>query len=113
YVDYGILEQFDHSVLLVCSTEYFVLRCANDQSIAFLVPFLLSDPVQAILAASQEGGHHPRFGQRVLETIPVPAWLAAHRDEISVAVENAITQARQADWDLRATIQLCSRPIED
>ncbi len=35
-------------------------------SIAFLVPFLLSDPVQKVLAASQEGGHHPRFNEAAL-----------------------------------------------
>jgi hypothetical protein len=37
-----------------------------------LVPFLLSERVQAALAAGQEGGHHPRFCQELLLSLPVP-----------------------------------------
>ena len=40
---------------LCCSTEFYVLRSTSTQSIAFLVPFLLSAPVQAALAAGQLG----------------------------------------------------------
>ncbi len=32
-------------VVLACSTEFFVLRSLNEESIAFLVPYLLSTPV--------------------------------------------------------------------
>jgi hypothetical protein len=55
------------------STEFYVLSPANKkESIAYLLPFLLSTKVQAILAAAQEGGHHPRVPRSTLLSIPVP-----------------------------------------
>lgn len=80
---------------VVCSTEFFVLRSPNDRSIAFLVPFLLSGPVQAVLAASQEGGHHPRFGQDALLDLPVPDSLVERRDDHSAKVEEAVAMFRR------------------
>jgi hypothetical protein len=57
---------------VVASTEFFVLRGRAVFEAAGLVPFLLSQPVQAALAAGQEGGHHPRFRQELLCSLPVP-----------------------------------------
>ena len=81
--------------LFVCSTEFFVLRSPDKRSIAFLVPFLLSDPVQKVLAASQEGGHHPRFDASTLLTLPVPESLLDRRDVISLSVEKAVEFYRE------------------
>ena len=94
---------------LICSTEFFVLESIDDASIAFLVPFLLSTPVQAVLAAAQEGGHHPRFNERTLTTLPIPASLAERAKELSVRVEQAVTQAREAYADLRGTVMAAGR----
>lgn len=108
YVDDKIAENQQGSVLLVCSTEFFVLRSLDDRSVAFLVPFLLSDPIQSVLAASQEGGHHPRFNQATLESLPIPDWLIASRDEVSTNVVQLVSAARNADNEMRALVARCS-----
>lgn len=83
--------------ILVCSTEFFVLRPKDDQSIAFLVPFLLSEQIQKILSASQEGGHHPRFDDTTLLGLPVPKSLLESRDNASTRIEAAATHYRRAE----------------
>lgn len=83
--------------LLICSTEFFVLSSVDARSIAFLVPFLLTDQVQAVLAASQEGGHHPRFHESVLLNMPIPDAVLRRRDEDSVSVEECIRLFRQSE----------------
>lgn len=88
---------------LAASTEFFILRSKTAESIAFLVPFLLSRPVQEVLAASQEGGHHPRFHEEILLTLPVPEQLLHTRLESSEKVIKAAASYRQAE---RAFIQL-------
>lgn len=79
---------------LCCSTEFYVLTSTDGQSIAFLVPFLLSEPVQAALAAGQEGGHHPRFPSALLLGLRIPAARMARRAADSAAVEAAVAQVR-------------------
>lgn len=93
---------------LVCSTEFYVLRGRNDLDLAFLVPWLLSDPVQEVLAASQEGGHHPRFSQSTLEGLGIPASLLQGRSEASAEVRNAVASARQSDLAFRRLIRACN-----
>jgi hypothetical protein len=78
-----------------CSTEFFVLRSLGKESIAFLVPYLLSASVQTVLSASQEGGHHPRFDETALMTLPIPESLLAKRLEISAAVLKSASLYRQ------------------
>jgi hypothetical protein len=82
---------------LACSTEFFVLRSLTQEPIAFLVPYLLSDPVQKVLAASQEGGHHPRFDEGALLKLPIPAELFARRAAASASVEQSTASYRQAE----------------
>ena len=94
---------------LTCSTEFFVLESTDDTSIAFLVPFLLSAPVQAVLSAAQEGGHHPRFNERTLTTLPIPTSLAEQANELSASVEQAVTQAREAYAALQCTVATAGR----
>lgn len=95
YVD-DVIPHSDNSKLL-CSTEFFVLRPVDQRSIAFLVPYLLSRRIQEILAASQEGGHHPRFNDSTLTTLPVPISLIDRRARTSDDVEKAVRLYRQSE----------------
>ncbi len=94
FVDIGVAN--DDS-LLACSTEFFVLRSATNESIAFLVPFLLSAAVQSVLAASQEGGHHPRFDEAILSALPVPEAMLAKRLKLSATVEESAAAYRESE----------------
>jgi hypothetical protein len=77
FVDAALFARAPGGNHVVASTEFYVLRGRDGFEAAALVPFLLSAPVQAALAAAQEGGHHPRVGRRALTDLPVPAtWLA-------------------------------------
>jgi hypothetical protein len=96
---------------LACSTEFFVLRAkVPTESIAFLVPLLLSEPVHRVLCAAQEGGHHPRFNQQTLEGLPISDKLFAKRHEISKTIENAIRAARRAETEVETQVKRLSRP---
>lgn len=97
-VDDELSRRADH---VVCSTEFYVLRRRDDESIAFLVPWLLSTPVQEVLAAAQEGGHHPRFNAETLKMLPVPAELWAQRVSLAGEVEAAVASARSSELSLR------------
>jgi hypothetical protein len=90
-VDPGLMTP---GVGLCCSTEFYVLERVDARSIAFLVPFLLSAPVQAALAAGQEGGHHPRFPPALLLGLRIPAARMARREADSAAVEAATAKIR-------------------
>jgi hypothetical protein len=57
---------------LYCSTEFFVLRAHEvGRNIAGLVAWLLSEPIQNMLAAAATGGHHPRISVDLLLNSPV------------------------------------------
>ena len=75
---------------IALSTEFYVLSPRSDASLAFLVPFLLSDAAQAHLAAAQEGGHHPRVPRSTLLAMRVPESLVANRTESSRAITRAL-----------------------
>jgi hypothetical protein len=83
--------------IVTASTEFYVLRSKDGKSIAYLVAFLLSDKVQQILAASQEGGHHPRVPEKTLMGLVVPAAIVGERDRLSQAVEDATLATRRAE----------------
>lgn len=86
---------------LVASSEFLVLSPRDGLSIAFLVPFLLSRSTQAILAASQEGGHHPRFRSETLLALPVPAALVAERATLSAQVLQSVQNFRASEALMR------------
>jgi hypothetical protein len=92
--------------LVIASTEFYVLRPKDTQSIAYLAAFLLSDKVQEVLAASQEGGHHPRFPEKTLMGLVVPAAVLGERDRLSQAVEDATIATRRAESLLTEAGQL-------
>ena len=111
WVDAGLAAAGTAGIELVCSTEFFVLESKNERSIAFLVPFLLCERIQEILAASQEGGHHPRFNERTLTTLPIPAPFLERREELSVQVEHAVSRARRSFRELESYIERVSRLV--
>ncbi len=76
---------------LALSSEFYVLaprRAGED--LAFLVPFLLGEQAQAILAAAQEGGHHPRVPRSSLLALRVPLDVVAERQRLSSEVNEAL-----------------------
>jgi hypothetical protein len=90
---------------ILCSTEFFVLRSIDNLSIAFLVPFLLSNAIQEVLAASQEGGHHPRFTESALLTLPIPKSLLSQRSLISEVVRNSVQMYRASEKSMSNMVE--------
>lgn len=101
YVDKALAPD---GIEVLCSTEFYVLRATSRASIAFLVPVLLAREAQAVLAASQEGGHHPRFNLAALLGIAIPAGVAHARDSLSQSVERAVAEARSAEVSMRRLV---------
>lgn len=76
---------------LALSSEFYVLgpRHAEDD-LGFLLPFLLGERAQAVLAAAQEGGHHPRVPRSSLLALRVPEALVGARQQRSDEVDGAL-----------------------
>ncbi len=92
--------------VLACSTEFYVLSPnASAVSLAFLLPWLLSDEVQTILAAAQEGGHHPRVPRETLLALRVPAAQVRGRAAVSIRVERGIADLLRARRELARLIE--------
>lgn len=98
YVDIAADEQ------LCVSTEFYVLRARNKESIAFLVPFLLSDAAQTVFANAVEGSQHPRFKEDDLLHLIVPSQLFQERGRISQDVISAVNQYREYEKFIETTI---------
>ncbi len=96
YLDPGFWADVPAGADVVCSTEFYVLRSPDSASISFLVPYLLSPAVQTVLAAAQEGGHHPRFNLTTLLELPIPEEMHERREVISGIVEEATSAFRVA-----------------
>lgn len=94
-IDDDLLNGFDGGVL--CSTEFYVLAPIDDEDIAFLVPFLLSAPVQKAFTAAEEGGHHPRIPPDVLLKLAVPLTIIRERDDISRRVRQSVQLIRNGE----------------
>ena len=100
-VDEALFQLCRRGNAVAASTEFFVLRGRTGFEAAGLVPFLLSQPVQAALAAGQEGGHHPRFRQELLLLLPVPDQVTRGSDKVArkmrslaAAVRNSLLASR-------------------
>lgn len=102
FIDPGLNAKPD--VTILCSTEFFVLRSVDSRSIAFLAPFLLSRQVQEVLSASQEGGHHPRFDEGTLLSLPIPQSLLDKREQLSRRVIEAVAHYRQFEVSIAGMI---------
>lgn len=80
--------------ILGASTEFFVLRSRNEESIAYLVPFLLSQPAQQVFENSVEGSQHPRFKEEDILNLQIPMSIYNNREDISRRVIEAIESYR-------------------
>lgn len=96
----------DVDTQICASTEFYVLRTRNDESIAFLVPFLLSEAAQTVFANSVEGSQHPRFKEEDILNLIIPAQLYQERNKISQEIEKAIKQYREYEKSLGTAINL-------
>ena len=84
----------DRKEILGASTEFFVIRARNNESIAYLVPFLLSQPAQLVFENSVEGSQHPRFKEEDVLNIKIPKNIYDERANISKRVIEAIESYR-------------------
>lgn len=101
FVDDGLFADAD---AVVASTEFYVLRGRAGTDAACLVPYLLSAPVQAALAAGQEGGHHPRFDRALLAALPIPPFLPRRARAIAAEVRTLARTLRATLVDARALV---------
>lgn len=85
----AVIPDEKHPYLL--SSEFIVLRKRKKQKGKFLLPYLLSEPVQTILQWSQDGSNHPRFAESLLLTLPLPDEILRHSNELNHLVEQAMS----------------------
>lgn len=97
---------------LYASTEFYVLRGRSEQSIAFLVPYLLSDAAQTVFANSVEGSQHPRFKEDDINNLVIPISLLEKRDELSEEVESAIRDYREYESRLSRQIFMVNSAMQ-
>jgi hypothetical protein len=69
---------------LAVSTEFYVFAPKPESAdLAFLLPYLLGMKAQAILAASQEGGHHPRVPRASVLALRIPQSVVDTRKKLA------------------------------
>lgn len=90
--------------VVAVSTEFYVLAPRAGEPIGWLVPWLLSAPVQEALAAAQEGGHHPRVPRASLFALRVPDALFRARGRTSAKLAEALTDHYAAEAALRRVL---------
>ncbi len=92
---------------LLVSSEFMVLRARTDaaQDLAFLLPLLLGETAQAVLAAGQEGGHHPRVPRSTLLALAIPVDLVENAAAESLAVRRALAAYHRASFALDRTLR--------
>jgi|GEM_PF-853701 len=110
YVDAELLRRFA-GAQLCCSTEFYVLRSDGDNT-AFIVPFLLSSEIQALLARSQEGGHHPRVPSGVVTNIALSAGLLKARRRISTEFALVVAAFREVERTRELLIRRSATPAQ-
>lgn len=98
--------------ILGASTEFYVLRSRNNESIAYLVPFLLSRPVQMVFENSVEGSQHPRFKEEDILNLQLPISVYNERNSISERVLSAIKSYRIYEKSLANEIIDMDKAIE-
>ncbi len=90
----AVVPEIDHIALV--STEFIILRRRQGKKGHFLLPYLLSEPVQTILQWSQDGSNHPRFAEDILLDLPLPGCLLEIQDELNKTVEKAVSCFRES-----------------
>ena len=90
---------------VVCSAEFYVFRQKQPDGVlpASLVPFLLSEEVQAVLAAAQSGSHHPRVPRDVVFALP---WPYGSTEEAQRIARQVIQHTRAIRSGMNALSQL-------
>lgn len=73
------------------STEYYVLRSIDGSGSEWLLPYLLSNPVQTIFQFSQTGSNHPRFMDWTLIDLPIPDGIINEKDRLTQYIKTAIS----------------------
>ena len=103
--------------LAVGSSEFIVLRAANPEnpelSRAALFYYLSSKPIQTILKWSQDGSHHPRFGEEDLMSLPVPAEVCGVSDKVDRIFEEMLSARAEARALLARAKTVVDIAIED
>lgn len=117
YLRETALVRTSSSVPSVGSSEFIVLRPTKAESPplsrACLLTFLRSRPVQTILHWSQDGSHHPRYGDEDPLSIPVPHVVCSVSSEIDVLFEKVLTARGRARDFLTAAQRAVEIAIED
>jgi type I restriction enzyme S subunit len=112
YLRESALVQTSNEIWTVGSSEFIVLRpCAGRTpalSQSALLTYLRSRPVQTILHWSQDGSHHPRYGEEDLLTIPVPDVVC----EISGQVDKKIAAVLAARKRSRMLLDAAKRAVQ-
>ena len=103
YIDKELMEALPDNTIILCSTEFFILRSNSD--ISYLAPFLLTSAAQEILNQSQEGGHHPRFNQSILENIGCSEAFLKTKQAISLEFKNAIFNIRTGETSILSLLE--------
>lgn len=98
--------------IIGASTEFYVLRARNQESIAYLVPFLLSEPAQTVFANSVEGSQHPRFKEEDLLQLIIPKEIYDKRDTISKHIEDAIESHRKYEEALEDELKSINKCMQ-
>lgn len=112
YVDSFLGEKFGDNTIIACSTEFYTLTSRNSESIAFLVPYLLSDAIQEIFSKAVEGGQHPRFNEDVLLSLLIPNDILEMRPYLSSQVLSAISKYREYEKTISNSIDTINIRLE-
>ncbi|MCL2687554.1 MAG: hypothetical protein FWE58_03365 [Methanobrevibacter sp.] len=106
FIDENIVPE---NYFILASTEYFELISKTNESIAFIIPFLLSKQIQEYLQISVEGGNHPRFKINTLSSLYIPYDVIDNRNTISEQIVDYIKNIRISYSLLNKTYELFSK----
>lgn len=117
YLRETALVRTSKAIPTVGSSEFIVLRQRAGQkhalSQAALLIFLRSRPMQTILHWSQDGSHHPRYGEEDLLTIPVPDAVCQASGKMDANIEAILTAREKARLLLDAAKRAVEIAIEE
>jgi len=103
FFDTELYEAYPDNTIFLCSTEFYVLK--SDEDISFLAPLLLTNNIQKVLIQAQEGGHHPRFKQNVLENLCIDEKNYENRFSIGEIFKKAISSIRHGEQKINILLQ--------
>ncbi|MCS6898439.1 MAG: hypothetical protein RMJ98_01490 [Myxococcales bacterium] len=114
FIDEALFHKVPGGNDVCASAEFFVLRGRRGFDAVALIPFLLSEPIQAVLAAGQEGGHHPRFSRELLASLRIPAFVLENAIDYARKVRELAAGVRQSLSGCQALVaELQERMAED